>query len=337
MSGKDSERNIFDVRLRIFLSTAVIGLLLIMTGCVKNRFKMDFALPDSINNAYSLTYYASDSRGGRYIETAISVQKGKGMAELPVKNPSLISLKAGNIYIYIYAERGDNIKVSGSTVNPYEWDVTGNALNERWSRWRKDNKAVLNGGDPEKINRAISEYVRKNPSDPLSTLLLLCRYDRRADNSGFLAAWHLLKDDAAMEKWISLPGRNDIMTNSPLEEFDNKRPVSFVLKSLENGADTITTGKVPVVLCFWRNSDTRRKEFIDSLRALRKEHPDSDKFIIADICFDTDSMSWTAPLRRDSLKGVIRAWTPLAENDSVSRIFGIERTPRIVTIKPIKK
>lgn len=324
------------MRNKFFFSLLLFGMMM-LTGCVKNLFKIEFALPESVNNAYSITYYASDSRGGRYVETAVSVQKGKGLSELPIKNPALLTLKSGNTYVYIYAQRGDKIVITGESGNPFEWNISGNKLNEEWSSWRRENKAVLNGGDPRKINQAVAGYVRKNPGNPLSTLLLLCRYDRREDNTGFLALWHLLKDDAAMEKWISLPGRNDVITNAPMQTFDSKKAHTFVLKTLGNGADTITPGKVPVVLCFWRNVDKDRAEVIDSIRKLRKENPDSTRFIIADICFDTDSISWASPLRRDSLQGVIRAWTPLAENDTVARMFGIERTPQIIRIDPLKK
>ena len=38
--------------------------LLVMTGCVKNEFKVKFDLPSDIDRTYTLLYYASDPSKG---------------------------------------------------------------------------------------------------------------------------------------------------------------------------------------------------------------------------------------------------------------------------------
>lgn len=311
--------------------------LLILTGCSKPRFSVEFRLPKAMHSAYTLNYYAASPNQGKWIETAVMVQAGKGKAELPAVDPAVVSLSAGINTIYFYVERGDKIIITGENADLFSWNISGNPITEDWSRWTRDNASSLSSRDAKKINAAVEKYVKKNPTNPLSALLLLYEFNRREENALFLKLWKSLKGEAAKEKWITLSGRSDLYTNSPIEEVDVKKKHKLVVKSLDNGADTIVSGEVPVVLLFWRNSDSERGEMIDSLRALRKSHPDSASFIIADICFDPDSISWASPLGRDSLKHTIRGWNPVAEADSAIRALGVEGTPMIITLPALKK
>ncbi len=311
--------------------------MIMVAGCSSPKFNIEFQLPTSINSTYPLTYYASSPKQGKWISSAIVVQQGKGKMTFPVSDPAVVTLTAAGSTLYFYVERGDKVMVKGDSADPSSWVFSGNSINEDWSKWRKENSSQIAGGNAEKINSAVDKFVKKNPSNPLSALLLLYEYDRRINNEGFLKLWKSLKGEAAKEKWITISGRSDLYTNIPLEPVNVKRKHSIPLHSLVNGTDTIVTGKVPVVLMVWRNGDREREEFIDSLRALRKAHPDSASFIIADICFDPDSINWAAPLGRDSLEHIIRAWNPVAEADSVMRSLGIERTPMIITIPPLNK
>lgn len=311
-----------------YLLIVVTGMLL--GGCTKPRFILEFDLPADIYAGYNIQYYASSSTQSKWYETVAMVQQGKGKMELPLGNPAVVELQAGPKTIYLYAERGDKFKISGKSDDIFTWSVEGNDISHDWSVWRNANAAALAAGNSKEINAAVGEYVKKNPSDPLSALLLLFDYNRKENNEGFLKLWKLLKGEAAMEKWITLSGRTDLLDNHPVMVADKKKKHTLILKSFGNGADTIVTGKVPVAILFRRNGDMNKKEMLDSLRALRKSHPDSAKYIIADVCFDPDSLSWAAPLASDSLQKIIRAWNPLAEADSAIRALGVEKTPTLL-------
>lgn len=336
MFAPASARIISDDMMKANLLSLLLAIL-VLTGCSKPRFTVEFRLPEAMHSAYTLTYYAASPRQGKWMETAVMVQAGKGKAELPAVDPAVVSLTAAGNTIYFYVERGDKITLTGESADIFSWNISGNSITDDWSRWTRENASALSSRDAKKINAAVEKYVGKNPSNPLSALLLLYEFNRREDNPLFLRLWKMLKGEAAKEKWITLSGRSDLYTNRPVEEVDVKKKHTLVVKSIDNGADTIVSGEVPVVLLFWRNSDSERREMIDSLRALRKAHPDSASFIIADICFDPDSISWASPLGRDSLKHTIRGWNPVAEADSAVRALGVERTPMIVTLPALKK
>lgn len=319
---------IFDkMRKRIPYIILISIVILIGYGCSRNYALLKLSLDSEVNQVYALSYYAYDKGYGTFIESAVSVQKGAGEVRLPSLQPLIVRVISGVTKIYIYADKGDKVNISGQTGNPLEWMVKGNSINESLSEWRIKNKTILETGDQAKINAAVTEFVTKNRENPASVILLMYRYDRRSDEAGFMKLWKSLSGEAAEPRWSDMVSRSDLL----VETDHVKGKHTIIIRGRGSRRDTITTGKVPVVLYFWRNSDDDRQTAIDSLKKLRRQHPDSTKFIIADICFDPDSISWKAPLKRDSLEHTIRGWNPLGETDSAMRALGVTRTPMLIT------
>ncbi len=309
----------------------IILCILLLQGCVKNEVSIEFSLPAKVNDAYKMTYYASDKAKGWYVETVAAVQQGKAKITLATRNPSLVFIM-GNDPVpraVFYIERGNKIKISGDGNNPVSWMIKGNELSEEWSRWRISSRTALSSANGSKINTAVAYYVKKNPEKPLSTLLLLTYYDRRLNPSGFNSLWKLLKGKALEPKWIQLVGRSDMLPEAPLLP---ENPNLLILRSLGNGVDTLKLDSIPAILYFWRNADSERDNGINILRNLSKDYPDSASRIIADISFDSDSLSWSSRAKRDSLSKVLRAWEIHAEADTTLMRMGIERTPWFIVL-----
>lgn len=298
-------------------------------SCIKNEVAVTAKLPENVNDAYRLLYYASDPKQGWYTETVIAIEKGVGEATLLTRNPTIVLVMHGGSVpeAGFYAERGDKIKIAGKEPSPFGWKISGNKINEEWSRWRIDNMAVLKDNGSGKVNEAVGKYVEKNPENPVSTILLLLYFDRRADDKQFRKLWGMLKNEALSPALIRLLGRTDMMEDAPvaLEKIDK-----VVVSSRGNGVDTLVIGGKPTLLYFWREDDADREDNIGKLKELRKTYKDSLQAIIADISFDYDSISWDRKVSRDSLAGTVRGWLPTGETDSVVRRLGVERTPFVI-------
>lgn len=314
----------------IIKSLFLIGIIMLQ-GCVKNEVKVEFALPANVNDAYKMTYYASDPKKGWYVETVAAVQQGKAQLHLATRNPSLVFILDNSRIprAVFYIERGDKIIITGDSSDPISWIIKGNDLTEEWTQWRINSRAALSSADFSKINGAVSDYVKKNPEKPLSTLLLLTYFDRRLDPVLFNKLWKTLKGKALEPKWMQLVSRSDLLAEAPLAAYELK---TMLLRSMGNGVDTLRFPSVPAILYFRRDDDATRDEGVEILRGLAKDYPDSASRIIADISFDTDSMSWTARARRDSLSKIIRAWNIHAEADTDMIRMGVERTPWFVVL-----
>ena len=101
----------------------------------------------------------------------------------------------------------------------------------------------------------------------------------------------------------------------------------MILHTFGNGVDTLHIGNQPVLLYFWREKDAGREDRLILLKKLVEDFPDSTSRIIADVCFDPDSIGWMSVVRKDSLSKVVRGWNFHAETDSLMIRAGVSRTP----------
>ena len=307
---------------------------LVLGGCVKNEFNVEFEFPkDHIGN-YLMTYYAWDKRGGRWIEHTASIQDGAAGAKGVTRLPTLVYISDASSpsnSIAVYVERGDVIKVSGEGKDMANWTVTGNKLSERWSEWRKS--AYPLKSDSKAFAGKIEDYVRKNPKDELSAILLLTEWNRREDPEGFVKLWNTVDKGARGNQLVEMCGVTDLLgvefitaADGNLEYAKDSKMKELVVRSRDNGTDTLKFDR-PAFLYFFSENNNERRVVRDSLKALQKAYPDSSKRVMADIYMDSDSSTWSTAIKRDSLKGVVRAWQPrgVAEGDMVR--IGVTRLP----------
>lgn len=297
--------------------------LLTLTGCRKNEFDIEFSLGADVTRPYRVIYYASDARKGWFVETAVDVRDGKGKLKGITRNPTLLFFlgENGTPAAFLYAERGDNFKITGKTGNPAEWKIEGNGISERLSEWTQANKDKLRHNGT--TDKAVAAYVREHPDDPVSALLLLVRYDRRANEKEFMKLFSSLKGKAAKPEWSALVSRADFLEGNP----QNARAPKSLLLHTADGIDTVLLTGRPVMLVFKHNDYNSNREVLDILRQTARDWPDSSQRIIADIDFDTDSMARYRGVRYDSITGAIRAWLPLGFSDPIVRSLRVPSIP----------
>ena len=305
------------------------GLLMLAGACKRNEVKVTFQLPATVTDAFRMIYYASDPVKGWYIEKVGAVQGGKGEVVLPTRYPTVVFFPGSGMIprCAFYAERGDNIKISGDSNDPWSWTVKGNKITDAWNDWRFANMKALKDGDTKAINAAVAKFVTENPDNPLSAILLLVYYDRKADEAGFRKCWDKLKDDALQPKWLELVARTDMLDNIPT----NKQPVDkLIVASIGNGVDTLRFKGKPLMIYFWRDEDEGRNENIERFRKTAAAFGDSSARILADISFDPDSSGWAYRIRRDTVKKAVRGWIFKGEADSVISRMKVPGTPWFV-------
>lgn len=316
------------------LSICACIMAFMLGSCVKNEFKVDFEFPKDHLGNYLLSYYAWDSRKGRWIERTTSIQEGVASIDGVTRLPTLVYVsdasQPGNSMI-IYVERGDKIKISGDGKDMTSWTVVGNKFSERWSDWRKG--AYGHKNDTTAFHKSIGEYVKKNPKDKLSAILLLTEWSRRKDPEGFVGLWNSIDKGARSQELVEMCGVSDLLgvefittADGGLEYAKDSKLKTLPLRSRDNGTDTLKF-TVPSFMYIFTENNTARRETIDSIKVLVKAYPDSTKRVMADIYMDSDSTTWVNAIRRDSVKGVVRAWVPrgVVEEDMVK--MGVTRLP----------
>lgn len=307
--------------------TYLIILLLSLASCAKNEFDVQFDLPESVNATYRLMYYASDPHKGVLVEVPAPVSKGKFAVKCITRNPAVVYVFKDHNYpeLAFYVERGDKITISGDSPEPPSWKVKGNKLSEKWSEWRQANRDALSSRSADNINKAVAAYVKQNPADMLSLMLMLNHYDRRNDESGFLALWNSLDPSVTEPDLLNLSPRTDIII-SPNDE--QKTLHDFAVNTFPDDVDSIIPAKKRASFLYFRySSDEDRPVIVQAIKNMVKSSGDSASRLVADISLDTDSMVWIRSVETDSLKNVVKGRLPLGFASPLALSIGLERTP----------
>lgn len=306
-------------------------LLIIFTGCGKNEFNLEFNLGEDITENYNVTYYATDLKGGLTVQAVASVRNGKCDLNGLTKRPTFIYItpRQSHYPLVILANRGEKINITGSERDPLSWDVVGNEINQELSQWRKENILLFSNNENDSVNSAVRTYVENNPGNPVSTILMLCYYDRRINEKEYSTLMASLKGEAKNEDWLTMIGRSDQLIH---QYFYPARLESLIMRSVNENGDTLAIdNKNPVFILFWQTGYTERKNMIDSLKVLKKQIPDTS-ILIADVCVDIDSVAWRNAIRRDSIEPVKRLWAPLGMNDPAIMKMKVSSLPFFIVL-----
>lgn len=318
-----------------------------LSGCMKNEFTLQFDFPKEYIGNYIIDYYAWDSKKGSWMENVASVQGGKAMVRCVTNRPTLVYIRdasSSSNSIVVYAERGDELVISGDKPDMNTWKVKGNKESELWSEWRnKNTKLLAESRDKfsKEKEKAISNFVNSNKDKEISPILLLTEWDRNENPDGFLKLWNTIDNDSKNQQLLEMCGAADMLgtvfevnADGKLYLKKEKKLDLMAVRSRDNGIDSLKFRKQKAsLLYFYLDNNSDRGEVMDSIKTLVKAYPDSTKRIIADICLRPDSMVWINSLRSDTINGIIRAWMPQGLADQNLTRLGVTRIPWLVVVR----
>lgn len=296
-----------------------------MWSCGKNEFKVSGTLNDAGSRNLTAVYTALSSKTNELVKTTASCKNNQFEFIGVTRYPTLVWLFSsdGNLLHVIYAEKGDDIKVSGLYGSPLEWKITGNKVTEKYSQWMASNVAVLAADNPKQVNDAIAKYVKENPKELASALLLLTLYHRNTDEPGFNKLWKELK--------ISDGDKEDLL-HIAMTQLDDARTKAAALTvspiTLRNRKDTTTVVNPAdaraTILYFWRRTDGDHK---GALRLLSSQPSDIQ---IADVFLDPDTVQWRYNMQNDTVKRRNALWAFGGEMNLGLRRLNIPQTPYFI-------
>lgn len=318
-----------------------------LESCVKNEFKLTFKLPEAVNSTYRLSYYASDPKGGIQVETAVAVSAGKAELTGFTRYPTLGIIYTGFSDIpsvILYAERGDEITLSGTDSDPIGWIVDGNKINKELTDWRIQNEKTIRSahdvardskdkGPRRTLNKAVALFVEENKNSKAAPLILSTYFDASLEPAEFHRLNRLLDQSGVQADMLQLLSRQDINTaTAPIFKPADLKLSDLILQTEKGYADTLclATSSAPTLIYYWRKNDQRHSEIIDTLKTLVKWRTDSAGMPIVDIGLCADSLQWNGRIHRDSLRHTIRAFMPRGFADTTAMAHGVRSTPWFV-------
>ena len=300
-------------------------LLFLTPGCGKNEFTIKGQIKDAGSRTLLVVYTALSDKQDELVKMKVTCVDGAFFLRGATRHPSIVWILSpdGSMLHAVYVERGDKIEISGQYSSPQEWKIAGNKVSERYSRWMIDNTGLLTSYDAPKINDAVAKYVKENPKDVASALLLLTVYHRQADENGFHNLWKSL-DMKKEEKERLL----HLAMTSLNEEALRAATLPVGALTLHCNADSLVTlnpaDSRATILYFWRRNDGPHS---GTLRVLASQPEDVRT---ADIFLDSDSVQWRYKIQNDTIRPRNALWAFGGEMNLSLRRLNIPSDPYII-------
>lgn len=308
-----------------------ILLLLLLSGissCTKNELLLSGTFSDAPSQPLRILYRAASGNGAFIVDNPVPLTQGAFSTKAVTRYPTVIWVLSpeGTVLMPIYAEKGDELILTGKYADPYSWQVEGNEVMKQYSVWVKTNLATLKSGVSESINAAITKAVKSNPDSRFAAFLLFTRFIRVGFEKEFSEAKKYLTLDTEDMKEIEdaslLPPVSNVAASS----------AGFQKLALPALADTIEVIKPSdaskTVMYFWRDGFGKKHS---DMQKLIKDFAKDSTVQVANIYMDTDTASWHRLISKDTvLRKSHPLWALGGESNPEVMALGIPSVPYII-------
>lgn len=312
----------------------ILGLLM-LPSCAKKDFKIEFNLDKSVEANYRVNYLNPGAKGGggEFMELIVPIAGGAYKLQCRADAPTIVTITptAGGTPLIFYARPGDKIKLSGKDANPFLWTVSGNDVDEQWSRWRLENEAPLQHAGASTVNDLISKYVKAHKEDELSAILLITTYDRYADEAGFRKLWNLLPAELKSQKILSTLNRADLFET--ITKSTPTLPKTFQARYGDDSLVTVNMKDAKATLFWFRTGEEPgNRAQADSIRKFFRARAKAAgrSLRLATVSFDSDSSAMRRAAQYDSVPGQLKLWEPMAEAGAIAEKMSVHRYPYFI-------
>lgn len=244
-----------------------------------------------------------------------------GQSEEPVL--VIISNAQGGLLARFMLANGDDIKVRGTSVDPYRLEVQGPDVNERWYAFIRDHASQYSNDDRTTLNSAIADYARQHPDDVLSALLLLCDYRSTGGIDEVKPLLEALKPEARPESLLA--------TYRNLLKQAAKQPTTLssllLFESKGDYASFSPTTARASLLYLWSVQNSVGK---DSKPLSDVASQMGKKALIADVLMDGDTSSWSINRREYLTAWPQHFWAPEGPMNESLKHLNIVATPTFI-------
>lgn len=281
---------------KIYHIWAALMATLLLVACNSSHFKVEGDIT-GLKGTVVKVIFRGDSG---VINAPLTVdKKGHFSFEGISAQPIIVTLMStrGDILTTLVAANGDHLKVKGDASKPMGLKVKGNKLNEDWQLFRDEHAAFYTDPNPSRLDAAIEKYVRENPADMLSTVLLVADYSDYSDRAKVNKMLKSIDAKARPESLaIALGGASERPSKEVLP-----RLMTLNLVKHDGGFEEIKLTDRISLLFFWGNPQTQRDAINRQLDAV------DDAVRVVDVLAESDTLKW-----HKTISGEDRAhyWAP---------------------------
>lgn len=281
-------------------------LLAAVASCSGSReFRLDVASDDIGTQNVTLVYYSD----GAYKAQTVSAIDGKFTVIGSLDAPAFIEVFVGNGTLLgeLIVEGGDHVEARLSALNPENISVRGNDDAEELEEFLKDNRPLIKKNDFDALNRNIGNYIRENPRDFVSAVLLNNYYTvngYEAEAAELLqlipSKWREGGFTLGFEQMLSVTLASDTLAVDTVRAF-----------APADTAALFTPSGAPYTLLMLTDDKSRGADSIRTVVSVLRAGAPASKLRIVDFGCDRDTMLWKTALRNlpeDYPADVERLW-----------------------------
>ena len=288
-----------------------------LASCSSDSFKIDGNITHLDGTAVRVIFQGDS---GVVDEPVNLDKKGRFTFEGQSQQPVIVCLMSNNnkMLTMVVAANGDHIKLKGDAAEAMGIKVKGNRLNEDWQLFRNEHKGFYIDPNPSRLDAAIEKYVRENPEDMLSTVLLVADYGDYSDNDKVRKMLNSI-DVKARPKSLTQALSSGITRRS-------KTPVPRLttLTLVKHGGDfeEIKLTDRIALLSLWANPQPNRKNLAARIKDVQES---SDRKVsVIDILTESDTMRWHQTIADEDW---LHYWAPGGPLEQGIQLLGITSLP----------
>ena len=266
-----------------------------VAGCTSDHFTIEGTLADAGTQNVRIVFATDDGfdtewvtmKDGRFTYTGSSVE------------PVVVYVfnQQKKLIVHALVQNGDDIEFEGTLAAPYATRVRGTDANEEWSDFIVKHGDDFANSNFSATDAAIAEFIAANPSNVVSTLLLMCDYSDLTDKKkvdGLLSKIEIeSRPESVMRTFYAMQSMRTELTASDrmsvMTLWSDRDSMEFIRPYYNTMS----------IYYFWNPDDKSRKNDFSILKDFGKEL-DSKRLQIVDIDLDSDTLRWKSIVRSDS-------------------------------------
>lgn len=281
------------------LFTYILSIMaLVLTSCGhSDTFRIEGKLTDGSAINLRIIYYSDGA-----VVTGITASKdgGKFVYEGHVSYPALIEIYDNDYRLLgrMVASPGDDLEVKLDTKQPYLIEIEGNKTSKQWSDFLRTNAEMLQSGKHSARNELIANYVKDNPDNRVSELLMMTEFDASVPGGAILAdsLMNLISPDIR-EKGFSVS--YGLIVERVGKQASNEKVMPIPYRKLDNITALFKPSEKPYNLIALTDDHSNRDTIIKELRHIAATHP-HQRLGLIELSMDMDTTVWARSIRTDS-------------------------------------
>ncbi len=249
--------------------------------------------------------YAAD--GKLHTETTTAID-GKFSLIGSSRDYTMVELQTpqGAVFSRLLAKNGQNIKCRLDIDDPYKLTFKGNKPDEEWAAFLTKNRETLTDGTRKTINQLVEEYVKSNPGNIVSSMMLLTMYDAVDNESQASSLFASLTPEARPDKLVAgyrllLSQNNNAAINVKI------KPIT--LKNSKDSVERFVPLRSSYSLLYFSTGAKLNPDTVNEAILTAYDRYTRRRMRALEISCAGDSAQWKRSLEGDTLKWT-RTWVP---------------------------